>query len=250
MPPMVDKEAQQNNHVQNRPKVGTGVLIVRDGKILIGQRKGINGDGTWCPPGGHLEFGETWEECVRRETQEEAGIEIQNVRFAGVVNNHTPQWGTHYVTIFMRADYLSGEPRNCEPEKCSGWEWVQWETLPTPLFAPVESLLRQGYHPLTVTHDKLVRDKMAEIIESHGDVAITYTADVTEYRERLRAKLIEEVSEYLESGETEELADILEVIHSLTALQGTPREQLQLIQTKKRDERGGFENRTVLKETR
>ena len=59
---------------------------------------------------------------VRRETQEEAGIEIQNVRFAGVVNNHTPQWGTHYVTIFMRADYLSGEPRNCEPEKCSGWE--------------------------------------------------------------------------------------------------------------------------------
>ncbi|NQV88797.1 MAG: nucleoside triphosphate pyrophosphohydrolase [Parcubacteria group bacterium] len=111
-------------------------------------------------------------------------------------------------------------------------------------------MVRQGYHPLSVCHDKLVRDKLPEIIESHGDVAITHVADTGEYRDRLRAKLIEEVREYIESGETEELADIIEVIHSLTALDGTHREQLQLIQTKKHDERGGFEKRIVLDQTR
>ncbi|TAL50512.1 NUDIX domain-containing protein [Patescibacteria group bacterium] len=247
---MVDKDLQQNNIIQNRPKVGIGVLIVKDGRVLFGCRRGAHGAGTWSPSGGHLEFGETWEECARRETREEVGIEIQNIRLAGVVNNYQPDWGTHYITIFMRADYASGDPRVCEPEKCSGWEWFTWENLPTPLFAPVQSLLVQGYHPLGVRYDKLVRDRMAEIIESHGDIAITYTADMGEYKERLRAKLVEEVLEYFESGEVEELADILEVIHSLTALDGTPREQLQLIQTKKREERGGFDGRIILKETR
>lgn len=233
-----------------RPKIGTGVFIVRDGKILLGMRQGAHGAGSWCPPGGHLEFGESWEACVRRETREEAGIEIQNVRFAGVVEDYQPTWGTHYLTVFMRADYLCGEPRVCEPEKCSGWNWYRWEELPSPLFSPVELILRQNYHPLSVSYDKLVRDRIPEIIESHGDVAITYTADVAEYRQRLRVKLVEEVKEYLESGESEELSDILEVIHAITALDGVPREQLQLLQTKKRDERGGFEGRIVLKETR
>lgn len=247
---MVDKQAQQNNAGANRPKVGTGVFIVKDGKVLMGKRVGTHGEGTWCPPGGHLEFGETWEECVRRETAEEAGIEIQNVHFAGVVDNFNPNWGTHYITLFMRADYLLGEPRVCEPEKCAGWEWVEWEQLPSPLFPPVESIVKQGYHPLSVAYDKLIRDKIPQVIEEQGGIAITYTADTLEYKERLRAKLVEEVLEYLDSGEVEELADILEVIHSLTALGGTPREQLQLIQTKKRADRGGFENRTILKETR
>lgn len=150
----------------------------------------------------------------------------------------------------MKAEFLSGEPRVCEPEKCSGWDWFSWERLPSPLFAPVTSLVAQGYHPLARPHDKLVRDRICEIIESNGGIAVAYAADAAEYRTRLQAKLAEEVLEYLESGHAEELADILEVIHSLTALDGTPREQLQLIQAAKREERGGFEKRVVLKETR
>jgi predicted house-cleaning noncanonical NTP pyrophosphatase (MazG superfamily) len=122
--------------------------------------------------------------------------------------------------------------------------------LPSPLFAPVDTFLRQGYHPFAVRHDKLVRDKIVEMIHSRGGVANSYTAESQEYQDRLCAKLAEEVLEYLESGEVEELADILEVIHSLTALQGTNREQLQLIQTKKREERGGFEKRVVLTQAR
>jgi 8-oxo-dGTP diphosphatase len=232
------------------PRIGTAVFIVNDGKVLVGRRQGVHGAGSWCPPGGHLEHGETWEECVRRETREEAGIEIRNVRFVGAVNTVSEEWETHYVTIFMQADYLSGEVTNCEPHKCDGWEWVKWEDIPTPRFPMFETFLRDGYHPLAKTHDKLVRDRIVQMIEDRGDVATHYTADLNEYRERLQSKLVEEVSEYLESGESEELADILEVIHSLTALDGVPREQLQLIQKEKRDERGGFSQRVVLRETR
>ncbi len=216
----------------------------------MGRRKGAQGGGTWHPPGGHLEFGETWEDCARRETREEAGIEIQNVRFATALNDYQAEESRHYITIFMRADYLSGEPQTCEPEKCSGWEWYPWEAIPSPRFSPVNLLFAQGYHPLCVSHDKLVRDKIPEIIELRGGIAITYTADLAQYKERLRTKLAEEVLEYLESGELEELADILEVVHALTAIEGTPREQLQIIQTNKRDERGGFDKRVVLKSTR
>ena len=188
---MVEKNAKQNNAAADRPKIGVGVIIVKDGCVLMGGRLGAHGAGTWCPPGGHLEFGETWEECARRETLEEAGVEIRNVQFVAVVNNHQPEWGTHYITLFLKAELLSGEPSVCEPEKCSGWNWFAWEQLPSPLFAPIASLIAQGYHPLARPHDKLVRDKMCEIIESHGGVAITYTADMVEYKERLRAKLVE-----------------------------------------------------------
>ncbi len=197
-----------------------------------------------------MEFGESWEACARRETLEEAGIEIRDVRFAHVINNFNPEEATHYITIFMRADWMSGIPVICEPDKCSLWNWFAWERLPNPLFSPMTSLLAQGYHPLAVRHDKLVRDRIIEIIKSRGGTTDFYTADPIEYATRLRAKLGEEVIEYIESGSCEELADILEVIHSLTALEGTPREQLQLIQAQKRDERGGFEKRIVLKETR
>jgi 8-oxo-dGTP diphosphatase len=58
------------------PRVGVGVMIVRGGKVLIGQRKGSHGAGQHALPGGKLEWKETWEECARREILEETGIEL------------------------------------------------------------------------------------------------------------------------------------------------------------------------------
>lgn len=106
-----------------RPKIGLGVIIIKDGKVLLGKRKNAHGEGTWCPPGGHLEFGESWEECARRETEEEAGIKIKDVRFATATNDINGEEGTHYVTVVMVAKFNSGEVRIMEPEKCDGWEW-------------------------------------------------------------------------------------------------------------------------------
>ncbi|EIC82110.1 NUDIX hydrolase [Serratia sp. M24T3] len=56
------------------PQIGIGVLIFREGKILLGRRKGSHGAGDWSAPGGHLEFGETPEICGIREAWEETGI--------------------------------------------------------------------------------------------------------------------------------------------------------------------------------
>ena len=170
--------------------------------------------------------------------------------FLGVTDDWNIGQGKHYVTIFVRSECLEGEPRVCEPEKYTDLIWCEWEHIPSPRFKPLENLMKQGVHPFATYYGKLVRDRIPEIIESRGGTTQSHEASVEEYREALRAKLVEEVDEFLESGEMEELADVLEVIHALTALHGTPREQLQLIQTKKRDERGGFEKRIILDETR
>ena len=128
--------------------VGVGVCIVKDGKVLYGKRKNAHGDGDWCFPGGHIELGESWEECAARETREEAGIEIKNIRFAAVTNDIFPKDGRHYVTVFMIADYASGETQIMEPEQCDEWGWFAWNSPPDPLFIPNQNLIKLGFNPL------------------------------------------------------------------------------------------------------
>jgi 8-oxo-dGTP diphosphatase len=70
-----------------RPLVGVGVLVWRDGAVLLGLRRGSHAAGTWSPPGGHLEFGEDPVDCLKRETREEAAIEVKDVQFVGVTND-------------------------------------------------------------------------------------------------------------------------------------------------------------------
>ncbi len=130
-----------------RPKVGVGVWIVKDGKVLLGKRKNAHGEGAWAAPGGHLEWGESVEDCARRETAEETGIEIANIRYATFTNDVFEAEGKHYVTLAVTADYASGEPRVMEPEKCERWGWFAWDELPEPRFLPLQNLLKQGFRP-------------------------------------------------------------------------------------------------------
>lgn len=69
--------------------------------------------GTWGLPGGHLEFGESFETCAAREVLEETGITLNDVRFLTAVNNIMPAEGKHYVTIFMGGNVSEegAEPR-------------------------------------------------------------------------------------------------------------------------------------------
>jgi 8-oxo-dGTP diphosphatase len=119
---------------KERPKVGVGVMILKDGKVLIGKRKAELGNGEWAWPGGHLEHLESIEACARREAREETGVEIQNVRFLRLVNmtQYAPK---HYVDIGLIADWKSGEPQVMEPDKVETWEWRALDDLPEPLFA-------------------------------------------------------------------------------------------------------------------
>jgi 8-oxo-dGTP diphosphatase len=128
-----------------RPQVGVGVLVVVDGTILLGLRRGAHGSGTWSPPGGHLEYGEDPVDCVRREAAEEAGIELGECRFAGVTNDIFEVEGRHYVTLFYTAALASGVPTVLEPTKCEQWRWWAWDDLPDKLFLPLQHLRDSGY---------------------------------------------------------------------------------------------------------
>lgn len=116
-----------------RPKVGVGVLILKEGKVLLNMRSVGHGAGEYSLAGGHLENLEAFEACARREVLEECGIQIQNVRFLMLYNMvaYAPK---HYVTVVMIADWQSGEPVNLEPEKALSWDWFDLDQLPEPLF--------------------------------------------------------------------------------------------------------------------
>ena len=126
-----------------QPRVGVGVIVWRDGRVLLGQRKGAHGAGTWALPGGHLEFGETVEHCAQREVREETGLEITVVARGPYTNDVFADVGKHYVTVFVIAHAPHGEPRLCEPAKCGEWRWCRWSDMPEPVFPPLAPAARQ-----------------------------------------------------------------------------------------------------------
>lgn len=133
--------------MEERPKIGVAVYILKDNKVLLLRRKGSHGEGTWCPPGGHLEFGESLEDCAVREALEETNVKIKNIRFGTATNDIFKEEKKHYITIHMIADYASGEAKIIEPGKCTDIGWFSWRALPKPLFLPVENLVKKGYSP-------------------------------------------------------------------------------------------------------
>jgi 8-oxo-dGTP diphosphatase len=126
--------------MERHVRVGTGVIIVRDGKMLLGKRNGSHFEGHYSFPGGHQDYLETWEECVLRETKEECGddfkIKIRGGRPIFVTNDPMPEYGKHYVTIFIVADHVEGEPINAEPDKCDGWGWYTFDEAEDLTSAP------------------------------------------------------------------------------------------------------------------
>ncbi len=99
---------------------------------------------------------------------------------------------------------------------------------------------------MSKVYNKLVRDRIPELIESSGKKAIIKKADDVEYSQHLRSKLLEEVKEFLDSGSPEELADILEVVAALGSSCGISFNELLKMANEKRRIRGGFEKRIVL----
>lgn len=110
---------QQNIRMETQmPKVGVGVIIRKDGKVLFGKRKGAHGQGGRALPGGHLEFGESIIDCALREVEEETGIVVENAYVGPYTNDIFVSENKHYITLFVVCDYKSGEPEIREPEKC------------------------------------------------------------------------------------------------------------------------------------
>ena len=133
--------------MENRPKTGVGVIIKKDNKVLLGKRKGVHGKDTWSFPGGHQEFTEEIEDTATRETLEEAGIKIKNIKLGPYTNDVFKSEAKHYITLFVIAEYDSGKERVMEPDRFETWEWFEWNKMPRPLFLPIVNLLNQGFNP-------------------------------------------------------------------------------------------------------
>ncbi|NGX45380.1 MAG: RNA pyrophosphohydrolase [Chlamydiae bacterium] len=131
-----------------RPKVGVGVMVIHEGRVLFGKRKGAHGSGDWSFPGGHLEHGEDVADCARRELLEETGLRARSLELGPWVSDIID--GNHYITLFAFVYEFEGELVCMEPEKCEGWHWLDANHLPQPLFPPIESLMRKmgGLLPL------------------------------------------------------------------------------------------------------
>ena len=136
--------------MSERPRVGVGVIVTRGERILLIKRKGVHGQGTWSTPGGHLEFGESPETCAARETMEETGVGITNVRALGFTNDLFEESGLHYVTLWMAGEYASGEATVAAPYEASEVAWAAWDALPRPLFLPLANLLRGASYPADI----------------------------------------------------------------------------------------------------
>ena len=96
------------------------------------------------------------------------------------------------------------------------------------------------------TVNKLVRDNIPDIIRSNGEKAITKTLNEAEYLKELNNKLIEEVNEYLESGNIIELADVYEVILALIKAKGVQKDEFEMIRKNKVLKNGAFDKRIFL----
>lgn len=95
-------------------------------------------------------------------------------------------------------------------------------------------------------YKKLVRDKIPQIIKSNGEEPITRILDDEEYLKELNIKLTEEVKEYLEDANVEELADIVEVIYGILDVKNITLEEFENIRKSKVEKRGAFKERIFL----
>ena len=117
-----------------QPRAGVGVLLVDElGRVLLTLRKLPPEADCWSILGGKLDFLEALEECAIREAHEEAGVEIVIERILCVTDHRLPSEGQHWVSPAFLGRIVSGEPRNCEPDKTQQVAWFPLDQLPPNL---------------------------------------------------------------------------------------------------------------------
>jgi 8-oxo-dGTP diphosphatase len=118
----------------NAPRVGVGVLVVDgSGRALLTLRRCPPEAGCWSILGGRVETFEKLEHCAMREAREEAGIEVVLERLLCVTDHILPMEGQHWVSPAYLARIVSGEAKNCEPDKTAAIGWFEVHAVPANL---------------------------------------------------------------------------------------------------------------------
>lgn len=128
-----------------RPKGAVGVYILNKQKqLLLLLRNSEHQGGKWCPPGGHIEYGEDFKETAIREAKEESGILVKKIEIMGVTSDVYPAEKRHYITVHVKAVDWVGKERIAEPEKCFQMRWFNLNKLPKNLFPANKHFLSQN----------------------------------------------------------------------------------------------------------
>ncbi len=122
------------------PKVGVATFVKKWDQFLLWKRASGFWKWTWCIPWWHLDFWESFEDCVRRETFEETNVFIKNVNFLWVNNDIIED--KHFVTICMFAEYDSWEPSVENDNEFDELIWTSLDLLPQKLFIPFDNILK------------------------------------------------------------------------------------------------------------
>lgn len=137
-------------NIKKYPRVGVGVIILKDNKILFGKRNDdpekadslLHGEGTWTLPGGKLDFKENIRDCAWREAFEETGIKINKdkLKIVSVTNDIVED--AHFITVGFLCEDFEGEPKVMEPDEITEWKWFDLNNLPQKMFFPSEKAVK------------------------------------------------------------------------------------------------------------
>lgn len=221
-------------------------LIWDQDKFMICQRPAHKARGLlWEFVGGKVEPGETKEQALIRECQEELAVTL-NVGevFMDVIHEY-PDLTVH-LTLF-HASIREGTPQKLEHNDIC---WITVDEIDQYEFCPADVEILRRLRMPAKTYHKLVRDRIPEIIEADGKTCVCETLSDEDYIALLDQKLNEELAEYQESKSLEELADLLEVMQAVVKARGWTLEELEQARAEKAAKRGGFEKKILLKEVR
>ncbi len=148
-----------------KPEVGFGIMMLKDGKILLGKRNDdakkadseLHGEGTWTMPGGKLHFQESFEQGAEREVLEETGIKLNKAKVIALNNDLAKD--AHFVTIGLFSENFEGEAKVMEPEEITQWKWFDINNIPANLFPPSKKLL-ENYKSKLFYKEEISEEKM------------------------------------------------------------------------------------------
>lgn len=152
-----------------RVPCGVGIVLIKDGRLLLMERQGSHGAGHWAVPGGWIDWGETPLQTAVREAEEELGVYVDpsSIKKIGFTYGEHPEKDLCSVSLTLAIEAWEGEPTICEPHKCSDMQWVlPWDLHKYTLFNHLEEALDD--HIMDYWMHKNLQDFLAATVGGMG----------------------------------------------------------------------------------